>query len=91
MPLNELTQENLRDLAQKTPIERLAKGKALFRKGDEDNYSYYLLSGEVVLVGGDEKKPTRIVGGTALLLNTLKKLERAMSLVQSAAGSSVTG
>lgn len=65
VPLNELTQENLRDLAQKTPIERLVKGKALFRKGDEDNYSYYLLSGELVLVGGDEKKPSRIVGGTA--------------------------
>lgn len=64
VPLNELTQDNLHDLAQKTPIERLPKGKALFRKGDEDNYSYYLLSGEIILVG-DDQKPSRIVGGTA--------------------------
>lgn len=63
VPLNELTQENLRDLAQKTPIEKLAKGKALFHKGDTDNFSYYLLSGEVVLVG-DEHKPQHIHGGT---------------------------
>lgn len=64
VPLNELTQDNLHDLAQKTPIEKLPKGKALFRKGDEDNYSYYLLSGEIILVG-DDQKPSRIVGGTA--------------------------
>ncbi|MCW8829782.1 MAG: cyclic nucleotide-binding domain-containing protein [Gammaproteobacteria bacterium] len=64
VPLNELTQENLRDLASKTPIEKLPKGKALFRKGDRDNYSYYLLSGELIILG-DEEKPSRIVGGTA--------------------------
>jgi CRP-like cAMP-binding protein len=64
VPLNELTQDNLRDLARKTPIEKLPKGKALFRKGDTDNYSYYLLSGEIILLG-EEKNQSRIVGGTA--------------------------
>ena len=64
VPLNELTQENLHDLAQKTPIEKLPKGKRLFRKGDTDNYSYYLLSGEIILLGDDQKQ-SRIVGGTA--------------------------
>jgi CRP-like cAMP-binding protein len=60
-----LTQDNLRDLAHKTPIEKLPKGKALFRKGDADNYSYYLLSGEIVLVGDEDHKQHRILGGTA--------------------------
>ena len=64
VPLNELTQENLRDLAQKTPIEKMPKGKALFHKGDRDNYSYYLLTGLVTLLGDDQKK-TQIRGGTA--------------------------
>jgi len=64
VPLNELTQENLRDLAHKTPIEKLPKGKALFRKGDTDNYSFYLLSGELLLIG-DDSKQQRIRGGTA--------------------------
>jgi len=59
-----LTQENLRDIAEKTPIEKLPKGKALFRKGDSDNYSFYLLSGKLLLLGDDEKK-TAILGGTA--------------------------
>ncbi len=65
VPLNELTQENLRDIAEKTPIENLPKGKALFHKGDSDNYSYYLLSGKIILVGEEGQPPTTILGGSA--------------------------
>lgn len=65
VPLNELTQENLRDIAEKTPIENLPKGKALFHKGDSDNYSYYLLSGKIILVGEEGQHPTAILGGSA--------------------------
>jgi len=64
VPLNDLTQENLRDLAEKTPIEKLPKGKALFHKGDKDNFSYYLLSGAITLLG-DEQQKKHIKGGTA--------------------------
>ena len=64
IPLNELTQDNLQDLAKKTRIETLAKGKALFKRGDNDNFSFYLLSGELLLLGEDgEKKSIR--GGTS--------------------------
>lgn len=64
VPLNELTLENLRDLANKTPIEKLAKGKSLFRKGDRDNSSFYLLSGDLLLVG-ENNQLHKIAGGTA--------------------------
>ena len=64
VPLNDLTSDNLQELANKTPIETLAKGKALFKKGESDNFSYYLLSGELLLLGdGGEKKTIR--GGSA--------------------------
>jgi CRP-like cAMP-binding protein len=64
VPLNELTSDNLQDLAQKTRIETLEKGKALFKRGEKDNFSYYLLSGELLLLGeGGEKKTIR--GGTS--------------------------
>jgi CRP-like cAMP-binding protein len=56
--------ENLRDLAQKTPIEKLAKGKTLFRKGDKDNFSFYLLSGDLLLTGDEGERPSKIAGGT---------------------------
>jgi CRP-like cAMP-binding protein len=64
IPLNELTLENLRDLASKTPIEKLAKGQTLFRKGDKDNDSVYLLSGDLRLLG-DNKQIRKIAGGTS--------------------------
>jgi len=63
VPLSELTSDNLQELAQKTRIEILSKGKALFKKDESDNFSYYLLSGELLLLGeGGEKKIIR--GGT---------------------------
>lgn len=64
VPLNDLTEENLRELANKTPIEKLPQGKSLFKKGDQDNYSFYLLSGELLLLG-ENNQESRIVGGTA--------------------------
>jgi CRP-like cAMP-binding protein len=64
VPLNELTEENLQDLATKTSIEILPKGKSLFKKGDRDNHSYYLLSGELLLLG-ENNEQKRIAGGTA--------------------------
>jgi CRP-like cAMP-binding protein len=64
VPLNELTEENLQDLAGKTSIELLPKGKSLFKKGDRDNHSYYLLSGELLLLG-ENNQETRIAGGSA--------------------------
>jgi len=64
IPLNELTLENLRDLANKTPIEKLAKGQTLFRKGDRDNSSVYLLSGELRLLG-ENNQVRKIAGGTS--------------------------
>lgn len=64
VPLNELTYDNLRELAQKTRIETLPKGKALFKRGESDNFSFYLLTGQILLLGenGDKRK---ISGGTS--------------------------
>jgi len=64
VPLNELTEENLQDLAGKTSIEILPKGRSLFKKGDRDNQSYYLLSGELLLLD-ENNQEKRVAGGTA--------------------------
>ncbi|HEY0722006.1 MAG TPA: cyclic nucleotide-binding domain-containing protein [Gammaproteobacteria bacterium] len=52
------------DLASKTYIEELPKGKSLFKKGDNDNFSYYIIQGDVALISGSE--PDKLLsGGTA--------------------------
>ena len=49
IPINSLTPENFRELAASTSIERLPAGNLIFKEGDRDNQSIYLLSGEVEL------------------------------------------
>lgn len=56
VPLGDLTEDNLQDLAAKTRIERLSAGRTLFRRGDEDNTSYYLLAGTVQLLADGRDK-----------------------------------
>lgn len=65
VPLNELTDENLTDLLSKTKVEALAKGRPLFKKGDDDKKSYYLLSGSVLLTKGDGNDKTINAGTQA--------------------------
>lgn len=52
-PLGGLKPENLADLAAKTSIQQLGAGRYLFKEGDNDKRSIYVLSGEVELRKGD--------------------------------------
>ncbi len=63
VPLNELTVDNLRDLATKTEILELSKDKKLFNRGDSDKKTIFILSGEVMLLGDNNSKST-VTGGT---------------------------
>ncbi|SCZ59113.1 cyclic nucleotide-binding domain-containing protein [Thiohalomonas denitrificans] len=56
IPLTELTHENLIDVSKKAVIEKLSKGRALFKAGDTINQSFYLLSGEVKIVSAGSEK-----------------------------------
>jgi CRP-like cAMP-binding protein len=56
-PLDGLKAENLRALARKTTVRELGGGRLLFKEGDPDKRTYYLVSGTLdLLVNG------RIVG-----------------------------
>lgn len=63
VPLGELTNDNLNQLATKTPIEDLTEGQTLFSKGDLNKSNYYLIMGKIALIDGDETKAI-IAGGT---------------------------
>ena len=52
IPVSQLTQDNLRDLADKTYVETLSAGRQLFQADDNDNYSFYLIAGEIGLADG---------------------------------------
>lgn len=62
-PLDGLKAENLRALAEKTFVQELPGGRFLFRKGDTDRRSIYVISGEVELRDGD-RIVSVVEGGT---------------------------
>ena len=57
VPASALNSENFQELAGKTFVENVAAGQTIFKAGDADRKSVYLVDGqvEVVSVGGDAK------------------------------------
>jgi len=57
-PLDGLKAENLNALARKTSVRHLDAGRVLFKEGDSDKRTFYLVSGELDLRTGDRKVAT---------------------------------
>jgi CRP-like cAMP-binding protein/rhodanese-related sulfurtransferase len=53
-PLDGLKMENLKALARKTSIEEIAGGRFIFKQGDAEKRSIFIISGEVELRDDDE-------------------------------------
>ena len=54
-PLSNLSQERLQELVTLSSVERMPIGVSLFREGDIDNQTVYLLEGDVQLSSSDGK------------------------------------
>ena len=64
IPFNALAPAHFEEVARKTHIEIIRAGRYLFREGDRDNKSVYVLDGDVNLVSGKEVVGN-VGGGTA--------------------------
>ncbi len=64
VPPASLNAENFQELASKAVMEDIASGRLLFKKGDRDRKTIYLLSGQVDLIDG-KKKQGSIKAGTS--------------------------
>ncbi|WP_181919212.1 HDOD domain-containing protein [Alkalilimnicola ehrlichii] len=53
IPLRELTAEALEALAQEAEVEEYPADSVIFRQGERDRWTRYLLSGSLMLTGGD--------------------------------------
>jgi CRP-like cAMP-binding protein len=62
-PLDGLKAENLHALARKTQIRELDAGRALFKEGDTEKRTFYLVSG-IIELRNDERLMTTIRAGT---------------------------
>jgi len=64
VPLNALSAERFKAASEKIVIEEVLAGHYLFRKGDRDNQSIYLIEGKVNLIDGFHKVISEIEAGT---------------------------
>ena len=64
VPLNALSAERFREVSEKIIIEEVRAGHYLFRKGDRDNQSIYLLEGKINLIDGFRKVTSEVEAGT---------------------------
>ena len=64
VPLNALSAERFKEVSDKIVIEEILAGHYLFRKGDRDNQSIYLIEGKVNLIDGFHKVISEIEAGT---------------------------
>ena len=53
VPLSEISPDNFGELVKNISVEVLPASKKLFSRGDEDNFTYYLLNGELDIVDAD--------------------------------------
>jgi CRP-like cAMP-binding protein len=63
VPAQSLNAENFQELAGKAFVEEVVAGRLLFKKGDVDRKSVYVLSGDVELLG-ERGEVTVVRGGT---------------------------
>ena len=54
VPPNVLNAENFEELAGKTYIEKISQGKTIFKEGDMDRKSVYLIEGRIELTSGSD-------------------------------------
>lgn len=62
-PLDGLKSENLQTLARKTVLRELSAGRLLFKEGDSDKRTYYVVSGVLELMR-DDRTVTVLRGGS---------------------------
>ena len=64
VPLNAIPTERFQKISKNIIIEEVLKGQYLFRIGDKDNHSVYLLEGKINLIDGSNKVTGEVKSGT---------------------------
>ena len=64
VPLNALSPMHVDEIALKAVIEEVRSGRYIFKQGDRDNQSIYILSGEVSIIGDDNEVLGSVHGGS---------------------------
>jgi len=62
IPISDLSPSAQNDLIEVAELLEIKNKQFVFKEGDQDNYSYYILEGELELIGGKQVQSTIIAG-----------------------------
>jgi formylglycine-generating enzyme required for sulfatase activity/rhodanese-related sulfurtransferase/chromosome segregation ATPase len=80
VPLNALSESRFGKIAEKILVEEVKSGNYLFRKGDRDGKSVYLLDGKISLIDGFRNVTGEVQAGTDMARYPIANLQpRALS------------
>jgi CRP-like cAMP-binding protein len=80
VPLNALSESRFGKIVEKIIVEEVKAGHYLFRKGDRDSKSVYLLEGKIDLIDGFRKITGEVEAGTDMARYPVANLQpRALS------------
>jgi formylglycine-generating enzyme required for sulfatase activity/CRP-like cAMP-binding protein/chromosome segregation ATPase len=80
VPLNALSESRFGKIAEKIHVDEVKAGHYLFRKGDRDSKSVYLLEGKIDLIDGFRKITAEVEAGTDMARYPVANLQpRALS------------
>ncbi len=74
VPISGLTKQSIAQLAQKAEVQTVKRGQFLFKKGDEDGLTTYILEGELELFA-DETHVERVLGGSETARHPVAQLQ----------------
>jgi CRP-like cAMP-binding protein len=89
VPPNALNAENFQELAGKAFVEEIPAGKTIFKAGDLDRKTTYLLEGQVELVAEDGQTQS-LSGGTDLAKHPLANLQPRKHTVKAKTNCKIT-
>jgi CRP-like cAMP-binding protein len=75
IPLSDLSGEALKQAAGLAKVIELEAGRTVFRKGSQDDRSFYLLAGEVALDSEDDSTPMLVKAGSDTARHPLSRLK----------------
>ena len=91
VPINGLAPQYQKEITAQAQIREYRRDQYVFKQGDRDNYSFYLLKGELEMYS-DDRLVKRVVGGTDTARYAIAQLQprqmsaRARSDVTATAG-----
>ncbi len=74
IPISDLSAGAQKDLIEEAEVLEFKKKKFVFKESDKDNYSFYLLAGELELISGSNVQST-IIGGSDNARYALARLQ----------------